>query len=196
LNHYTTNADKGHSHPYTTCTNVTFPQKHWELNNQSISHWHTASDWPLWCLQMILRFKKGRHGHNWMDKTIQSMLITTYGEVYWIQLYILTLSVTWLSTETLLFSTNKTDHHNIFGFPIFWFWAYLMKVILSVPDEGYFERIWWRLFWAYLMKVILSVHDEGYFEHTWWRLFLAYLMKLFWAYLMKVILSIPDEGYF
>ena len=29
-----------------------------------------------------------------------------------------------------------------------------MKVILSVPDEGYFERTWWRLFWAYLMKVI------------------------------------------
>ena len=24
----------------------------------------------------------------------------------------------------------------------------------SVPDEGYSERIWWRLFWAYLMKVI------------------------------------------
>jgi len=47
------------------------------------------------------------------------MLITTYGEVYWIQLYILTLSVTWLFTETLLFSTNKTDHNNIFGFPIF-----------------------------------------------------------------------------
>jgi len=21
---------------------------------------------------------------------------------------------------------------------------------LSVPDEGYFERTWWRLFWAYL----------------------------------------------
>ena len=56
------------------------------------------------------------------------------------------------------------------------------------------ERTWWRLFWAYLMKVILSVPDEdyyvpdeGYFEHTWWR--------LFWAYLMKVILSVPDEGY-
>jgi hypothetical protein len=31
-----------------------------------------------------------------------------------------------------------------------------MKVILSVPDEGYFER--------HLMKVILSVPDEGYFE--------------------------------
>ena len=58
-----------------------------------------------------------------------------------------------------------------FGFPICPFWAYLMKVILSVPDEGYFERTWWRLFWAYLMKVILSVPDEGYFERTWWRLF-------------------------
>ena len=92
----------------------------------------------------------------------------------------------------------------LFGFPVFrfwaylmkvilsvpeWrlFWAYLMKVILSVPDEGYFERTWRRLFWAYLMKVILSVPDEGYFEHTWWR--------LFWAYVMKVILSEPDEGY-
>jgi hypothetical protein len=31
-----------------------------------------------------------------------------------------------------------------------------MKVILSVPDEGYFERTWWRLFWA--------SPDEGYFE--------------------------------
>jgi hypothetical protein len=29
-----------------------------------------------------------------------------------------------------------------------------MKVILSVHDEGYFERTRWRLFWAYLMKVI------------------------------------------
>jgi hypothetical protein len=33
-----------------------------------------------------------------------------------------------------------------------------MKVILSVPDEGYFERL--------LMKVILSIPDEGYFERT------------------------------
>ena len=68
------------------------------------------------------------------------------------------------------------------------FWAYLMKVILSVPDEGYFEHTWWRLFWAYLMTVILSIPDEGYFERTWWR--------LFWVYLMKVILSIPDERLF
>jgi hypothetical protein len=48
-----------------------------------------------------------------------------------------------------------------------------MKVILSVPDEGYSERNWWRLFWAYLMKVIMSVPDEGYYERTWWRLFWA-----------------------
>ena len=76
---------------------------------------------------------------------------------------------------------------------------------MSVPDEGYYERTWWRLFWAYLMKVIMSVPDEGYserhlmkvimsvpdegyYERTWWR--------LFWAYLMKVIMSIPDEGYY
>ena len=42
------------------------------------------------------------------------------------------------------------------------FWAYLMKVILSIPDAGYSEHTWWRLFWAYLMKVILSIPDEGY----------------------------------
>ena len=29
-----------------------------------------------------------------------------------------------------------------------------MKAILSVPDEGYSERTWWRLFWAYMMKAI------------------------------------------
>jgi hypothetical protein len=63
-----------------------------------------------------------------------------------------------------------------------------MKVILSVPNEGYFECTWWRLFWGYPMKVILSVPDEGYFECTQWR--------LFWVYLMKVILSVPNEGYF
>ena len=61
-----------------------------------------------------------------------------------------------------------------------------MKVILNVPDEGYFERTWWRLFWPYVMKIILNVPDEGYFERTWWR--------LFWTYLMKVILNVPDEG--
>jgi hypothetical protein len=67
----------------------------------------------------------------------------------------------------------------LYGFLTFQFWAYMMKVILSIYDEGYFEHIWWRLFWAYMMKVILSIYDEGYFEHIWWR--------LFWAYIMKVI---------
>jgi hypothetical protein len=33
-----------------------------------------------------------------------------------------------------------------------------MKVILNVPDEGYFER--------HLMKVILNVPDKGYSERT------------------------------
>jgi hypothetical protein len=42
-----------------------------------------------------------------------------------------------------------------------------MKVIMSVPDEGYYERTWWRLLWVYLMKVIMSVPDEGYYERTW-----------------------------
>jgi hypothetical protein len=51
-----------------------------------------------------------------------------------------------------------------------------MKVILSVPDEVYSERTWWRLFWAYMMKVILSIPDEGYSEHTWWRLFQKRIM--------------------
>jgi hypothetical protein len=62
-----------------------------------------------------------------------------------------------------------------------------MKVIMSISDEGYYERIWWRLLWAYLMKVIMSVSDEGYYERIWWR--------LLWAYLIKVIMSVSDEGY-
>ena len=52
-----------------------------------------------------------------------------------------------------------------------------MKVILSVPDEGYSECIWWRLVWVYLMKVILSVSDEGYSECIWWRLFQKRIMR-------------------
>ena len=69
--------------------------------------------------------------------------------------------------------------------------TYLMKVILIIPDEGYYVpdegyvdhtwwrllRTWWRLFWSYLMKVILIVLDEGYFDRIWWRLFWSYLMK-------------------
>ena len=107
----------------------------------------------------------------------------------------------------LLLKTFKS-----FSFQIFWLWEYLKKVIMSVPDEGYYERTWWRLLWAYLMKVIMSVPDEGYYERTWWRLLWVYLMKsimsvpdegyyectwwrLLWAYLIKVIMSVPDEGY-
>ena len=33
-----------------------------------------------------------------------------------------------------------------------------MKVIMRVPDKGYFER--------HLIKVILRVPDEGYYEST------------------------------
>jgi hypothetical protein len=43
-----------------------------------------------------------------------------------------------------------------------------MKVIMRVPDEGYYKRTWWKLLWAYLMKVIMSVSDEGYYERTRW----------------------------
>ena len=53
-----------------------------------------------------------------------------------------------------------------------------MKVILSVPDEGYSECTWWRLFWAYMMKVIVSVPDEGYSERTWWRLFQKRVVRI------------------
>ena len=41
---------------------------------------------------------------------------------------------------------------------------------MSVLDEGYYERTWWRLLWAYLIKVIkviMSVLDKGYYERTW-----------------------------
>jgi hypothetical protein len=76
------------------------------------------------------------------------------------------------------------------------FWEYPMMVILRVPGDGYSESTWWWLFWAYLMMVILSIPDEGYSEHTWWRLFWAYLMKVIpETYLMMVILNVPDEGY-
>jgi hypothetical protein len=54
---------------------------------------------------------------------------------------------------------NCSQNFKLFRFPIFRFWA--------SPDEGYFERTWWRLlsvpdegYWAYLIKVI---------ERTWWR---------------------------
>jgi hypothetical protein len=119
------------------------------------------------------------------------------------------------AVKTLWFHCSHYLHFQSFHLERTWwmlFWAYLMKVILNVPDEGYPERTWWMLFWAYLMKVVLNVPDEGYSERTWWRLFWAYLMKvilsvpddgysertwwrLFWAYLMNVILSVPDQCY-
>ena len=99
----------------------------------------------------------------------------------------------------------------LFGFPIVWLCAYLMKVIpetylMKVIPETYLmkvipetcsERTWWRLF----LKHVVSVPDEGYSwnvscERTWWRLFLkpvmsvpdeGYSWNVMWAYLMKVI---------
>jgi hypothetical protein len=101
----------------------------------------------------------------------------------------------WLSYIGPLIFLLPETFIELYGFQMFCFErhltkviTYLMKVILSIPDEGYSEPTWWRLFWAYLMKVILSLPDEGYSEPIWWR--------LFWAYLMNVILSLPDERYF
>jgi hypothetical protein len=48
-----------------------------------------------------------------------------------------------------------------------------MKVILSVPDEGYSERTWWRLFWVYLMKVIPDTRRAHY---IWYLRFYFYIM--------------------
>ena len=48
-----------------------------------------------------------------------------------------------------------------------------MMVILSEPDEGYFERTWWRLFWAYLMKVApetLRLHYIWYIKYVFFIL--------------------------
>jgi hypothetical protein len=69
----------------------------------------------------------------------------------------------------LVYSTNKTCRHDIIGNIFKQYWACLMKVVLSMPDEGYSEHVWWRLFWACLMKVVLSMSDEGCSEHAWWR---------------------------
>jgi hypothetical protein len=66
-------------------------------------------------------------------------------------------------------------------------WEYQMKVIMRVPDEGYYEGTRWRLLWEYQMKVIMRVPDEGYYESTRWR--------LLWEYQMKVIMRVPEEGH-
>jgi hypothetical protein len=33
-----------------------------------------------------------------------------------------------------------------------------MKVILSVPDEGYFERTWWRLFQKRVVRTKFDIY--------------------------------------
>ena len=33
-----------------------------------------------------------------------------------------------------------------------------MKVILSVPDEGYYERTWWRLFQKRVVRNKLDIY--------------------------------------
>jgi hypothetical protein len=80
----------------------------------------------------------------------------------------------------------------LFGFAIFWLWAYMMKGIQSFD----FERTWWSVF----NLLTLSVHDEVYsifwlwvymmkgiqsfdFDRTWWRVF------------NLLTLSVHDEGY-
>jgi hypothetical protein len=104
--------------------------------------------------------------------------------VYYI--YILHRNLQFLNNVFIITTNHSCFWHFAFFFPHTLKFVRLSNIlILSVPEDGYFERTWWRLFWAYLMKVILSVPDEGYFERTWWR--------LFWAYLMRVILSVPDE---
>ena len=97
---------------------------------------------------------------------------------------------------------QKRVVYTIFDFPIFRFWAYLMKVIpvtcrvyyiwlsnlstLSVPDEGYSSNV----------SCILYLTFQSFdLERTWWRLFqkrVVYTIFDFpifrpWAYLMKVI---------
>jgi hypothetical protein len=115
------------------------------------------------------------------------LLPETFIELYGFQMFCFERHLTKVITYLMKVILSIPDEG--YSEPTWWrlFWAYLMKVILSLPDEGYSEPIWWRLFWAYPMKVILSLPDEGYSEPTWWR--------LFWAYLMNVILSLPDEGY-
>jgi hypothetical protein len=41
----------------------------------------------------------------------------------------------------------------LYGFLTFQFWAYMMKVILSIYDEGYFEHILWRLFQKHVVHI-------------------------------------------
>jgi hypothetical protein len=46
-----------------------------------------------------------------------------------------------------------------------------MKVILSVPDEGYFERTWWRLFQKRVVRTKFDVYvllNETYNRVCFW----------------------------
>jgi hypothetical protein len=58
-----------------------------------------------------------------------------------------------------------------------------MKVILSVPDEGYFERTWWRLLrtWWRLLR-------------TWWRLFQKRVVHtIFDIYVIIIIIVLSQN---
>jgi len=66
----------------------------------------------------------------------------------------------------------KLYNFKLFGFPIFRFWAYLMKVILSVPDEGYSSNVPDE---GYSRNVpdegySRNVPDEGYSRNASWPL--------------------------
>ena len=39
-----------------------------------------------------------------------------------------------------------------------------MKIILSVPDEDYFERTWWRLFQKRIVRTKFDIY--GFIHHS------------------------------
>ena len=61
-------------------------------------------------------------------------------------------------TPCIIILLNALLSLKLFGFPVLWFWAYLMKVILSVPDEGYSECTWWRLFQKHVVRTIFGIY--------------------------------------
>ena len=82
----------------------------------------------------------------------------------------------------------------LFGFPIVWLCAYLMKVIpetylMKVIPETCCERTWWRLF----LKSVVSVPDEGFSwnvpdgGYSWNVPDEGYSWNMLWTYLMEVI---------
>jgi len=66
-----------------------------------------------------------------------------------------------------------------------------MKVILSVPDEGYFERTWWRLFWVNLMKVIPETHHLHYIWYTKYVFFILKKLEQF-SHLYYILLILQE----